>query len=59
MKRDLQDILCCPVCKRSLALSVTMENKTEIISGELRCEACKLNYPIEDGIPNMLPPVPR
>ena len=56
MRRDLEAILCCPVCKSGLALSITRETKNEIISGKLRCEACRSDYLIEDGIPNMLPP---
>jgi uncharacterized protein YbaR (Trm112 family) len=55
MKRDLMDILCCPVCKGELELAVKNESKVEIFEGTLRCQACKANYPIEDGIPNLLP----
>jgi uncharacterized protein YbaR (Trm112 family) len=50
------DILCCPVCKGDLELSVTDENEKEILEGELRCAACKVDYPIREGIPNLLPP---
>ncbi len=57
MKRSLLDILACPVCKSNpLELTVTSENEREIVSGTLRCTKCGLTYPIEDGIPNMLPP---
>ncbi|MBI2856239.1 MAG: methytransferase partner Trm112 [Chloroflexi bacterium] len=56
MKRDLLDILACPVCKGALTLLVREENKTEVVSGTLRCEKCPENYPIEDSIPNLLPP---
>jgi uncharacterized protein YbaR (Trm112 family) len=55
MKRDLLDILCCPVCKGDLCLSVKKESKMEILEGGLRCRACRTDYPIEDGIPNLLP----
>jgi uncharacterized protein YbaR (Trm112 family) len=50
------DILCCPVCKGDLVLSVTDENEKEILEGELHCTACKVDYPIREGIPNLLPP---
>lgn len=56
MKRDLLDILACPLCKGDLTIEVFEENDTEIITGKLFCKACNECYPIEDGIPNMLPP---
>jgi uncharacterized protein YbaR (Trm112 family) len=56
MKRSLMDILCCPVCKGDLTLHVAKENEKEILEGELRCAACRVEYPINDGIPNLLPP---
>lgn len=55
MKRDLLDILACPVCKGDLELAVDKENEEEIISGKLLCSSCSAEYPIEEGIPNMLP----
>ena len=56
MKRDLMDILVCPVCKGELTLSVDEENKAEIVTGSLHCAKCDVNYPITDTIPNLLPP---
>ena len=50
------DILVCPLCKGELALSVTKEEDGEIIEGTLRCDACGESYPIEETIPNLLPP---
>ena len=55
MKRSLMDILCCPVCKGDLALSVKKEDEKEILEGSLHCGACKADYPIHEGIPNLLP----
>ena len=55
MKRELMDILACPICKGDLELDVT-EETDEIITGTLYCGKCDEHYPIEDGIPNMLPP---
>jgi uncharacterized protein YbaR (Trm112 family) len=55
MRRDLTDILCCPVCKKDLELKVSEENEKEIITGALICHACNVTYPIEEGIPNLLP----
>lgn len=56
MKRDLMDILACPLCKGDLTLEVFEENEKEIVTGKLCCRACQECYPIEEGIPNMLPP---
>jgi uncharacterized protein YbaR (Trm112 family) len=56
MRHDLMEILVCPLCKGSLELAATREEGGEIIEGSLRCAACAETFPIEDGIPNMLPP---
>ncbi|HOX35123.1 MAG TPA: methytransferase partner Trm112 [Methanoregulaceae archaeon] len=55
MKRKILDILCCPVCKGDLTLSVAEENEREIIEGVLTCAHCGVDYPIHEGIPNLLP----
>jgi len=55
MRRSLMDILCCPVCKGDLALKVDKEDEKEILEGGLLCSACGVNYPIHEGIPNLLP----
>jgi uncharacterized protein len=46
LSQELLDILACPKCKGDLRL-------TEKEDG-LICEACKLLYPIKEGIPIML-----
>jgi len=56
MKHELMEILCCPMCKGDLVLTVDEEDDKEIIKGSLFCGKCNEHYPIEDGIPNMLPP---
>lgn len=57
MKRDLLDILACPVCKHHpLKLTVEREDGEDIVEGRLFCEGCNASYVIEDGIPNLLPP---
>lgn len=56
MRRDLIDILACPVCKGPLELRVEEEQEPEIIKGTLYCRRCPEEYPIEDSIPNLLPP---
>ena len=56
MRRKLMDILVCPMCKGNLNLKVTVERDNEIVEGTLTCKACNEIYPIEETIPNMLPP---
>lgn len=56
MRRDLMDILACPLCKGELTLTATAESDGEVLEGTLRCAACGEQYPISDGIPNLLPP---
>ena len=46
MDPKLLDILACPVCKSQLDYRET--------EAELVCSACRLAYPIRDGIPVML-----
>jgi uncharacterized protein YbaR (Trm112 family) len=56
MKYALMEILACPVCKGKLVLNVEAEGGGEIFAGSLRCERCRISYPILDTIPNLLPP---
>lgn len=56
MRRDLMDILACPICKGELQLTVDQEDENEILEGTLYCPRDDERYPIEDGIPNLLPP---
>lgn len=44
---QILDILACPTCKADLKLD--KENS------ELICEKCGENFPIEDGIPILMP----
>jgi uncharacterized protein YbaR (Trm112 family) len=55
MKKDIIDILCCPNCKGELELNISKEENDDIIEGTFTCKKCKSNYPIKDGIPNLLP----
>lgn len=59
MKHELMEILVCPVCKGKLDLEVTEEGAGEIINGSLFCAACQVKYPIENRIPNLLPPTAK
>ena len=55
MKRKIVDILCCPLCKEDIILDTT-ESGEDIKTGTLYCKKCNIYYPIEYGIPNLLPP---
>ena len=59
MKPELMEVLCCPMCRGDLTLAARERNGEEIVSGELACPKCQIVYPIEDGIPNLLPPEER
>lgn len=56
MKESLMEIVCCPIDKSELELDIEERDGEEIISGTLTCTECGEVYPIEDGIPNLLPP---
>ena len=56
MRRDLMDILVCPVTKEPLELVVDEEEDGEVLRGHLYSRSIDFKYPIEDGIPNLLPP---
>jgi len=46
IRKDLLDILVCPVCKKPLALKENGES--------LKCGECHRVYPIRDNIPILL-----
>ncbi|MFC1995956.1 methytransferase partner Trm112 [Chloroflexota bacterium] len=55
MKKEMMDILACPVCKGKLELSMEEEAINEVVAGSLYCSKCSAHYPIVDTIPNLLP----
>ena len=59
MRLDLMEILVCPVCRGDLDLKISVQNDDEIVEGTLTCKECGEVFPIEDTIPNMLPPALR
>jgi len=56
MKKELTQILACPVCKGDLQLKVDKEEGEEVVTGSLYCPKCQHSYPIVDTIPDLLPP---
>ncbi len=59
MRPDLLEILRCPVCRGELSLTVRSKSGPEIETGSLSCAACHVDYPIVEGIPDLLPPDER
>ncbi len=59
MKKELIDILACPVCKGELELGIEKEDEQEIVTGSLYCQKCNITYPVVNTIPNLLPPDQR
>ena len=47
------------MCKGDLTLEVRNEDEKEILEGGLFCAVCGVNYPIHEGIPNLLPQTPQ
>ena len=56
MRADLLEIIVCPLCKSDLSLAVERQDGDETIEGVLTCTGCGERFPVEDGIPNLLPP---
>jgi uncharacterized protein YbaR (Trm112 family) len=56
MRKELMDILACPVCKGDLVLDIRQEEGDDIIEGTLYCGKCDEYYPIHGSIPDLLPP---
>jgi uncharacterized protein len=59
VKSDLLEILCCPLCRGTLTLRSDRTDGDEIVQGALTCAHCQVEYPIADGIPDLLPPNER
>jgi uncharacterized protein YbaR (Trm112 family) len=56
MRKDLMDILACPMCRHHpLNLRIDKEDGKGVIEGRLMCPKCKAEYPISEGIPDLLP----
>ncbi|GAB3672230.1 methytransferase partner Trm112 [Halopiger thermotolerans] len=58
MKESLLDILRCPLDKHELELEDAEygDDDEEVVGGDLVCTECGERYPVDDGIPNLLPP---
>ena len=56
MKKSFLDVIRCPLCKSSFDVHTHMENSDDIIQGSLVCKGCEEVFPIDNSIPNLLPP---
>ncbi len=60
MQRYLLDLLECPICHGMLTWEVQEEAKDQIEAGQATCRACRVAYPIREGIGLFLTPdLPR
>lgn len=56
MKKSFIEIIRCPLCKANFSLAIESEEDNDIDTGKLICTGCNEEFPIENGIPNLLPP---
>ena len=57
MLLELMEILACPVDHAELVLNTLKHEGDDVEEGTLTCSQCGHVYRIENGIPNLLPPV--
>ncbi len=55
MRKQLIEVLGCPICRGDLELSELRPADEEIETGELKCSRCHRRYPIRHGVPIVLP----
>jgi uncharacterized protein YbaR (Trm112 family) len=55
MKKELMEILACPIDKHYPLDLIVFEESDEISEGVIICSKCLRWYPIRDEIPEMLP----
>lgn len=54
MKCESLELMCCPVCKGDLSLLEHQRGNEAIWEGTLSCKRCRLDFPIERGIPRFI-----
>lgn len=55
MKPRLLEYLACPLCQGTLELERTTSRGEEVMEGRLHCRQCGHDFPIQRGIPRLLP----
>ena len=56
MKKSFLEIIRCPLCKSNFDIHTDVEREDDIIQGNLICIRCGEKFPIDNSIPNLLPP---
>jgi uncharacterized protein YbaR (Trm112 family)/ubiquinone/menaquinone biosynthesis C-methylase UbiE len=56
MRARVVDLVVCPKCRGRLEVRPGIVDGDEIASGTLICSACRAEYPIDGGVPRLLPP---
>lgn len=54
MRSEHAHLLACPDCRSSLALHGAVDTSGRVAEGSLRCEACRVSYPVTGGIPRFV-----
>jgi ubiquinone/menaquinone biosynthesis C-methylase UbiE len=55
MRRSLISLLACPNCRAAVYISADDNGDAEITTGSLSCSKCSESFPIDNGIPRLLP----
>jgi SAM-dependent methyltransferase len=55
MKERLLEYLACPTCQGQLEMDVGRRDGEEVMEGRLECTTCGRGYPVDGGIPRLLP----
>jgi len=59
LKAESIGYLRCPACRSKLQLVVEERIGSELLAGQLLCEACQHGYEIKSGLPNLVYPEPE
>ena len=54
MKLSLLDYIVCPTCSGKLTLKIQKQKKNEVIQGIIRCNDCKISFPVINYIPRFV-----
>ena len=56
LTNDMLSILCCPTCRTGeLRAEIEKQDGSQIQEGNLICDTCNVSYPVQSGIPDLIP----
>ncbi len=56
LTNDMLSILCCPTCRiGELRAEIEKQEGNQIQEGNLICDTCNVSYPVQVGIPDLMP----